>query len=90
MEAHPKPLEEFPMPEQNPVFEETDILRPILALEEQLPAGDYVIYWEQVMEVARQRLGIPIAVGWDRSVQVAVPEGRPELLWSLDKPADSS
>ena len=89
MEAHPKPLEEFPMPEKNPTFEETDVLRPILALEEQLSAGDYVIYWEQVMEVARQRLGVPVAVGWDREVLTAVPEGRPELLWKLDKPADS-
>ncbi len=90
MEAHAKPLEEFPMPEKNPVFTETDVLQPIFALEEQLPAGNYVIYWEQVMEVARQRLGVPVAVGWDREVQMAVPEGRPELLWKLDKPADSS
>ena len=90
MEAHAKPLEEFPMPEENPMFEETDVLQPILALEEQLPAGDYVIYWEQVMEVARQRLGVPAAIGWDREVQMAVPEGRPELLWRLDKPAESS
>ena len=89
MEAHPKPLEEFPMPERNPAFEETDVLKPMLALEEQLPGGNYVIYWEQVMEIARQRLGVPIVIGWDREVQVAVPEGRPELLWRLDKPADS-
>ena len=89
MEAHAKPLEEFPMPEKNPVFEETDVLQPIFALEEQLPAGNYVIYWEQVMEVARRRLGVPTAVGWDREVQAAVPEGKPELLWRLDKPADS-
>ena len=90
MEAHAKPLEEFPMPEKNPMFEETDVLQPTLALEEQLPAGNYVIYWERVMEAARQRLGVPVAVGWDHEVQMAAPEGRPELLWKLDKPDDSS
>lgn len=90
MEAHPKPLEEFPMPEENPILEETDVLQPMLALEEQLPAGNYVIYWEQVMEISRQRLGVPTAVGWDRAVQVAVPEGRPELLLRLAQPAESS
>ena len=88
MEAHPEPLEEFPMPVKNPVLEETDVLPALHALEEQLPAGDYVIYWEQVMEIARKRLGIPVAVGWDRSVHTAVPKGKPELLWSLDKPTE--
>ncbi len=91
MEAHAKPLEEFPMPEKNPTLEETDILQPMLALEEQLPAGEYVIYWEKVMDIARRRLGAPAAVGWNReTLQAAVPEGRPELLWSLDKPEGSS
>ena len=86
MEAHAKPLEEFPMPEKNPVLEESDVLQPLAALEEQLPSGDYVIYWEQVMEASRRRLGVPTAVGWSREVVAAIPEGKPELLWRLDKP----
>ena len=88
MEAHAKPLEEFPMPEKNPVLEEADILHPMLALEEQLPEGEYVIDWEQVMEVARQRLGMPTVVGWDHRMDATVLGGRPERLWTLERPAD--
>ena len=88
MEAHARPLEEFPMPQKNPVFEETDVSRPFVALEDQLPPGEYVIFWNQVMEVARRQLGMPVPVGWDRGVLKVVPEGRPELLW--DKATHSS
>ena len=86
MEAHPRPLEEFPMPVKKPVLTETDISRPFAILKEQLPVGDYVIYWEQVVEVSRRRLGIPVIIGWDRDVLPFTPHGQPELLWHLEKP----
>lgn len=64
MEAHPTLREEIPMPEKNPALDETEVGTPLAALEEQLPPGDYVIFWEEVMKVAREAQGMPMPVGW--------------------------
>ena len=86
LEVHPRPLEEFPMPVKNPVLTETDILQPLAALEEQLPAGDYVIHWDQVMEVSRRRTGVPERVGWRWDELANASRGRPDSLWRVVKP----
>ncbi len=88
MEAHARPLEEFPMAEKNPEFEGFELMAPVAALEAQLQPGDYVIFWDQVMEVARWQAGVPTAVGW-REDFAPPPGHRPELRWRLRKPGGS-
>ena len=85
LEVHTKPLEEFPVAVAEPVMSEADISAPLAALEEQLPAGDYVIYWDRVMEVARRKHGVPEAIGWSQTVSPAPPD-QPELLWRVEAP----
>ena len=80
LEVHPEPVSELPMPEVEPALDGAAAARALAALEEQLPPGRYVIFWERVLEAARRMRGVPVAVGWDRRVAPA-PAGRPELLW---------
>ena len=80
LEAHPPPIEGFPLQEKEPLLDESEVSLPLTALEEQLEPGSYVIYWDQVMEAMRELRGVPVAVGWAESLSPA-PSGRPELLW---------
>ena len=89
LEVHAKPLEEFPVAVAEPVMSEADIMAPLAALQEQLPVGDYVIYWDQVMEVVRRKRGVPEAIGWSQAMAPAPPD-RPELLWRVEPPAQAS
>ncbi len=82
MEAHAKPLLEFPMPEKQPVLDEAEMTAPMAALEQQLPLGDYVIFWDQLMEVARQRTGEPVVIGWNQ-IYGPAPTDQPELAWTV-------
>ena len=79
MEAHPLPREEMPMPEKAPVLDEVEVSVPLDAVENQLPPGNYIIYWEQAMEIAREARGVPSIIGWSRNA-ADIPKGRPELL----------
>jgi len=88
MEAHEKPLEEFPVRVGEPMLTEVDLAAPLAAMEAQLPPGDYVIYWEQVMEVVRLKRGVPVVVGWNREIGEP-PTGRPELQWRVEPPESS-
>ena len=89
LEAHPPPVSDLPMPDPEPALDGPAVERAITALERQLPSGEYVIFWEQVLETARRQRGLPVAVGWDRRVAPA-PAGRPELLWQTPRRADDA
>ena len=82
LEAHPEPLSELPMPAREPALDGSAAARALAAMERQLPPGDYVIFWERVLEAARRTRGVPVAVGWSLRAAPA-PAGRPELLWRL-------
>lgn len=88
MEAHAQPLEEFPMAEKHPELEVSELLAPLEALEAQLQPGDYVMFWDQVLDVARRQAGVPVAVGW-RADFAPPPSDRPELRWRLRKPEEA-
>ena len=86
LEVHPPPVSDLPMPDPAPALDGPAIERAITALERQLPAGEYVIFWERVLEAARRARGLPVAVGWDRRAAPA-PAERPELLWRTPRRA---
>ena len=87
MEAHPLPREEIPMPEKSPVLDESEVSAPLDAVENQLPPGEYVIYWERAMEVAREARGMPAIIGWSRR-RASLPAGRPELRLHIPERAE--